>query len=195
MGGAPLDTQLLESLFLFNDLAYVIVSALPEWGMRHGWDLALENGDAAEAQKVESKVRYAMDGLGAHRHQSMSAVWGQLYGGGLLLVGAVDGRSTEEPLDIDNLERIDWIRDVARADVMIEQDKRYKDPRSPKYGEPMLYRILERGLPVPMQPVLVHESRVIRYPGAITPRSIQAQNQGWDLSVMDRVYAKLALHA
>lgn len=194
-GGVALHEYTLESLFAYNDLAYTIVSARPEWALRHGWDLSLEapgGGEASDgaaavnAQKIESGVRYDMDRLEAHAHQISAAIWGELFGGGLVLVGAVDGRETREPLDEKNIQRIAWLRDVARTDVRILTKD--MDVASGRLGQSILYEVRdEYG-----RYSVWHHSRVIVYPGAHTPRRLKLSNKGWDYSVLDRVIATLA---
>ena len=196
-GGMPIPWQILESLFGWNDLAAAIVTAEPEWGLRHGWDLTLEAPQeesataALDIQRVESGVRAVLDDIGAHAAQLTAATWGRLFGGGLLLLGAVDGRETRDPLDLDALERIDWVRAVPRSDVIIESF--YSHPASRYYGRPARYTVRELG-PMGVEPMTFHHSRVIRYPGALTPPRLRWLNQGWDLSLLDRVVAKLSLH-
>lgn len=190
-GGVALHETTLESLFAFNDLAYTIVTARPEWGLRHGWDLALEapgtDGAAAvSAQKIESAVRYEMDRLSAHEAQLKASIWGENFGGGLLVVGAVDGRETKDPLDEKNLQRIAWLRDVARTDCRILA--RDEDAASGRLGLPLLYEVRDEFGRYTIQ----HFTRVIAYPGAHTPRRLKVANKGWDYSVLDRVIATLS---
>ena len=190
-GGFPLHHDVLRSLFLHNDLAYAITMALPEWALRHGWDLGLDS-DAASAQEIETRVRVHMDNLRYHEKQLYSSVWGQLFGGGLLLIGAVDGRTSDQPLDVENLQRIDWVRPIDRSDCRIWQT--YQDPAHANFGQPEIYEVWPRGIFAAAPPVAWHETRLIRYPGVVTPLLAQIQNQGWDYSMLDRVVSKLMLH-
>lgn len=192
-GGSFMDERLLESLFAYNDLSHVIVTALPEWGLRHGWDLTLEGSDAAQTQKVESAVRAALDDLSAHERELEAATWGQLYGGGLMLLGLDDGRDTSEPLDVTRLRGLRWVRVVPRRDARIVST--YADARVEGYGRPALYEVDEwPETGGPGERTMWHETRVIRYPGAPTPLEVRRQNKGWDLSVLDRVISKLSQH-
>ncbi|GAB5547800.1 MAG: hypothetical protein SangKO_075600 [Sandaracinaceae bacterium] len=82
------------------------------------------------ASDVESK----MDELGAQRLELEAAAWGQLFGGGLLLIGAADGRSSHEPLDVDNLQRIEWLRVAPAHNAWVVG---YVDsPGHPTHGQP-----------------------------------------------------------
>lgn len=190
--GAPLHPYVLGSLFTYNDLARAIVTALPEWGLRHGWELELGGRDAVAAQEVSDTVVSTMDDLGAHRAQLDAAVWGQLFGGGLLLLGAVDGRDTDEPLDIRHLRRIEWVRVVSRWTVW--PVKYFDAPARAVHGQPELYDVLERFAGASTTgTVRYHASRVIRYPGPLTTAEEKLNRQGWDQSVLDYVVAKLSM--
>lgn len=199
-GGIIMSTPLLEDLFAFNDLAYAIVTALPEWGLRHGFDLALgemtgePGGGAADAQRVESALRSKLDELGAHELQVLAGTWGQLHGGGLILLGARDGKKTNEPLDLENLKSLEWIRVVPGAQEYVNVESRDAQVDSGRFGEPVIYRVQEIFAGVAAEPTLWHYTRVIRYPGARTPPRKKQQKQGWDLSILDRVVSKLSLH-
>lgn len=190
-GGVPMRSETLASLFAYNDLAHVIVTALPEWGLRHGWDLALGERNAVDAQRVESEVRKQLDQLRAHEVQREGATWGQLYGGGLVLIGAADGQATDQPLDVDALERVEFLRAVERTHVRVAE--LHDDPAGGDFGTPRVYQVEER-TPVGTTATRWHASRVLRYPGALTPERVRRHNRGWDLSVLDRVAAKLSLH-
>lgn len=74
-GGAPMRVETFEPLFVYNDLAYVVVTSLPEWSLRHGWDLAHGERNSVDAQRVESEVRKELDQLRAHEVQREGGRW------------------------------------------------------------------------------------------------------------------------
>jgi uncharacterized protein len=189
--GMLMEPSLLASLFTFNALARAICMALPEWALRNGWDLTLDR-DAVEAQEIESRVRAKLADLGAHEVFLSAAVWGQTFGGGLVLIGAADGRESAQPLDEKNLRSIEWLRVVPRHRVSIRAV--YSDPRRPKYGEPAIYEVREIAAGLGAQTQRFHESRVIRFPGPLTDEDAKARNQGWDQSILDVVIAALRKH-
>lgn len=191
MGGTWMWDVLLESLFQYNDLARTIVSALPEWGLRHGFELALEAKDALEAQRVESAVRRKLRELKSHQRELRAAKWGQLYGGGLLLLGAIDGGKTSEPLNLDKLADLRWLRVVAAR--YVTKATVDTDPLSERLGEGVIYRVNDPRAPGGDQ--LWHHTRVIVYPGVETTDETKLQKPGgWDLSVLDHVVSRLSLH-
>jgi len=198
-GGVRMEVELLQSLFAYNDLSRTIVSALPEWGLRHGWTLKLRATDAdsplppsMQSAELRMKVEDELARLEAHTHQRSAAIWGQLEGGGLLLLGLADGSTSENPLNLGKLDRIDWLRSVERSDIRIVSFE--GDPNSGRFGQPVLFEIRQNvsaqsaassqgGFEVEMW----HWSRVVMYPGATTPRDLKIRNEGFDHSVLDHV--------
>lgn len=197
--GIYLDPETARSLFDQNDLAYTIVTALPEWGLRHGLGVRLEppeDGEQPSAIRAHEVRRALADDarrLDMMTHLIDAATWGGLYGGGLLLIGADDGRPTSEPLDLSRLASIDWLRVSDRTHAQV--DAWDTDPASGRYGQPERYRIFEATHgPGAYVQGLWHHSRVIVFPGARTSARTRRENGGWDLSVLDRVVSKLSLH-
>lgn len=190
MRGMLLQHPDLVALFTFNALARAICMALPEWSMRNGWDLTLDR-DAVKSQEIESAVRARWDDLGASEVMLRGAVWGQTFGGGLVLVGANDGRETHDPLDEGNIQSIDWLRVVPRHRVQIVAA--FDAVGRPGFGEPALYDVQEIGAST-VRTTRYHASRVIVWPGPITDDDMKRENAGWDQSILDVVVSALRKH-
>lgn len=196
-GGSRMHPYELQSLFAFNDLARTIVSALPEWSLRHGWTIKLRPAEdtdsplppSMQTEELRSALTDELLRLEAHTMQREAATWGQLYGGGLLLVGLADGGKSEDPLDLEALEKVEFLRAVERSDVTISGVE--GDPDSGRFGEPTSYTIRQAGTGGTFTTELWHHSRVIRYPGALTPRELRIRNEGWDHSVLDHTINSL----
>jgi phage-related protein (TIGR01555 family) len=121
-----------------------------------------------------------------------AGVWANVFGGAILYVGAVDGRSAEEPLDMGRIKSVDFLSVWDRRDLHIYSIN--ADMLSPNFGEPELYQLRPvGGLRVPLQgtPILIHHSRVIRFDGALTTRRRKARNLGWSDSIYQRVFERL----
>lgn len=185
----PLWPELLEGLFLSNDLAHTLVTALPDAAWANvGIDL-----DHPESDRVIATLRDRLEELQADNAHREAAVWGQLYGGGLILIGADDGRASEQPLDLKSLERVDYLRAVPRRGVAVVE--LYETSDRANFGRPRIYRVSEAARSGPSASAFVsglwHESRVIRYPGLLTPPRVRSDNRGWDLSVLDPIFGNL----
>lgn len=189
--GVLLQPVSIASLFTFNALARAICCALPEWALRNGWDLTTDR-DAVQSQSIESAVRAKLDELDAHEKSIRAAVWGQAFGGGLLLIGADDGREGEEPIDEENLQGIRWLRVVPRHRAVAVLA--YSDTADVAFGQPAVYEVREVGANGEWVRTRYHESRVIRFPGPITDDDLRMRNLGWDQSILDVVISALRKH-
>ena len=191
MPGVLMPWNVLQGLYVFNGLARAVCNALPEWSQRNGWELTLDQ-DAVRSREIEEAIRNKLAELGAAEALLRADIWGQTYGGGLILIGADDGQSTSMPLREDRISTIRFLRVVPRycADIATV----YSRPELPKFGEPASYAIREQ---VPGFPTIAsewHESRVIRFPGPHTDDETRTHNEGWDQSVLDIVVAAISKH-
>jgi uncharacterized protein len=103
----------------------------------------------------------------------------RLYGGSILLLGAVDGQAPEAKLNINRIEKLSCLTVLDRWQLSIA--KTFDNPLAPDFGRPELYRI--NPATATGRSGTVHASRVIRFDGAWLPDRVRAQNQGWDDSI------------
>ncbi len=111
----------------------------------------------------------------------------RLYGGSILVMGAIDGKEADEPLDEDNIKTIDFLFTVDRWQLTIA--KRYDDPLKPKFREPEFYIINPEFSGEKSQKI--HESRVIRFDGSWLPTKKQIANQGWHDSILSSMISDI----
>ena len=123
-----------------------------------------------------------------------TAIWAAVQGGACLFVGAEDGQDPAEPLNEDGIQTIKFLRVLDRNALRIA--KRYEFG-SAKYGEPEVYEILPTAqtdpsdVNVPVMP-RIHESRMIRFRGALTSELRQRENDGWDYSLYQATQKTIA---
>lgn len=172
------DTE-LSSLFHFHDLTKRIVSTKPKEMLRKGFKVAIDE-DTETSETVNQVVRdmnilqLFLEGM----------IWGNLYGGCLLIAGIDDGKDMSEPLSPD--------APIRSIRYMFLLDKRYvwpvsyyEDPQDKKYEQVEVYQI---GTPEGTLFSKVHESRCIRFGGAMTDFLQRRAWNGWDMSVLQAVY-------
>jgi phage-related protein (TIGR01555 family) len=191
----PLDPYFLDSLFHGDDMAEKIVAKRVDEAMRQGFGIVAPKGTKPEEAAKRSKL--LVDALGkrwkirSKAHEG--AVWGRLFGGGVILVGVNDGKLQREPLDWTKIRpgQLRWMMVLDRRDF---QPISYYDDsdRDEKYGEPKIYLCT----PAVANPAVgagtpVHESRMITFPGVLTSRRKKIENHGWDHSALQRVYEVL----
>lgn len=160
-----LDDDQLSSLFHQNDLAARIVDLPVKEALRQGIKLPKKGG---------SDVLAALNKLGALAKVQEAAIWGRLYGGAVLVVGAFDGRPSWEPIDWRQVKQLGFLRVFDRRDVYREYDRD-------------VFRINE----IDGRSHRVHFSRCFVFGGAQTGDREKQELQGWDASVLQRCYAPM----
>ena len=119
-------------------------------------------------------------------------------GGAAILIGAADGVSKlSDPLREDALREVRFLTNFTAQDCI--PASYYGDPREPRYGQPMTYRLQPLTMPAGYGPgsrsretfadqIYVHESRLLIFPGIRTTRREAIRRNGWGQSVIERVF-------
>lgn len=193
----------LEEFYRGSDVAGIIVDAIPDEELRGGFSVAGSDKDACEALAAaagQGNTANVQRPLDVARKFRTARKYQRAYGGGALLLGVDDGQPPFMPLDESRIRSFTWITALTAEEC--QPAARYTDPLSDKYGEPKLYRIVPMVTPastiiigtdagrMPSFTTLVHESRVIAFPGLEFSRRQLARsyNFGWGDSVLARCY-------
>lgn len=192
-----LAVEQLEQLYHGEDLAARICEALPQDGLRRWFDLDLEDEDDEAQQGIKAEMKR----LGAKQAMLEAAIWARVYGGAAVVMGLDDGLKASEPLNVERLRSVQYLTVLDRRSL--QPYTWYSDPLAdgPKYGWPSSYRIVNfsmisagGGLPKNFSDVVVHESRMLRFDGALTSLRRRQLNEGWADSVIQRVHEVLIQH-
>lgn len=202
-----------ENLYLSDDIARTVVET-PSQEMVKTWisvsadqeggavrpdiplsdpQLQLERKDAA-SQQIGNSVLLHLESIQAQTRVFEALVWAQVFGGSIMFLGCDDGGGANanmaEPLREDRIQSFNFLSVFDRWDVDVYTW--YRDLQHPKFGLPESYRIRQTMTPggsissVPEQ--IVHETRAIRFDGAMVNRRRRVKNAGW----ADSVYIRLA---
>lgn len=137
---------------------------------------------AALAVQIESYASRL--GLKPRVYESM--IFGRAYGGGILVVGADDGRDMATPLAEDEIKAIRYLTWIDRRFVFASQ---WYSEIGPKYGEVMVWQLVN---PFGGQSnTFIHETRVIRFDGEPVDFLMRRRLLGWTLSVLQAPYDTL----
>ena len=165
----------LQYLYYGDDIAARICDAMPEDMLRRGF--TLEDFDG-----VDDLVDQLED-LGFEEKLGQAMTWGNVYGGGAIVIGADDGQEPQYPLDVERVKSVKFLNVVDRRYVY--PISYFQDPTQPSYGEPEIYQVVSS---LGGSVGFVHESRLLRFYGVkadpITARSLG----GWGYSVLQRCY-------
>lgn len=156
----------LRALFHTNDLAAKIVSKVVEDALRGGVDL----GENEPLQAALDRFQ-ALDRIGD------ADLWGRLYGGCALVFG-VEGEDLSLP----------W-PEVRKGSLrsLLAIDRRYISVRTRRAdGAPETYYVTRHA-----GAMIVHADRMVLFGGAKTSEDVREENNGWDLSVLQRPYEVL----
>lgn len=173
----------LEALFHGDDITKRAIVTPAKEMLRKGFGLDF---DGKRDKDTESAILDQWEELNASEVFARAQYWGGLFGDGAVILGADDGRPTMLPLIPEAVRKIDWIEDY---------DRRYYSINSyytsgPKFGKPETYALGNPGaLAARIQ--IVHESRMIRFGGAITTTHMRQVRGGYDASKIQEMYEVL----
>lgn len=166
--GGCLSWQLLENMFHNDDVAARFCELLPKECFRKGFS----TGD----KKLDKRLKK----LGLASIFRRGWTFGRLYGGSATYVGMGDVGNESKPAKPGEVQ---YLKHVDRMTISVTQVY----PDGPKQGAPMLYTVTPLST-VGANPVVIHESRIITWPGALTSDRKRISNGHWDDSALQRVY-------
>jgi phage-related protein (TIGR01555 family) len=157
------DNQYASSWIFRRAIDVLVEDSLREWV-----DLKTEDKDLIS--DINSKVK----SLKAVKKTMEALRLARMYGGSVLVIGAVDGGEAEDELKEDSITEIRFLQPIDRWQLVIES--KYNDPLEPNYGN---------------TGKKIHASRVIRFDGVYLPPRKKIENQGWHDSVFVGVVADI----
>jgi phage-related protein (TIGR01555 family) len=180
----------LESIYIDDGLGARIVNMLPDDMFREGWkykfpdeeETSIEEyadiyDEVLEELKVDSKVREAF-------------YWARLYGGAVILIGALDGQGLDAPLKPQRIRTFEYLRVIDRSDIIYSNIVFQLDPEKPRYGMPEFYPIRFKNAAGVDETQNVHYSRIIEVHGNLIPAGAShysEEQRFWGISVLQNV--------
>jgi phage-related protein (TIGR01555 family) len=145
-------------------------------------------GSIIKPQQIENLLA-AQDDLRVWQSIGETLKWGRLYGGAIGVI-QIDGQDSSTPLNVDTLAKDQfkgilplsrWELNPTVTDVV--------QSMGPVIGKPEIYHVGPNA--TAMQNAAIHHSRVIRIEGIRLPFFQRIAEQGWGLSVIERMYDRL----
>jgi phage-related protein (TIGR01555 family) len=141
------------------------------------------SADKDERANLALSVEAYANNLQLRARAKEASIFGGLYGGGLLIIGADDGQDMAMPLDETNIRTVRYLSWVDRR--FIFASTWYADI-GPKFGEVETWELIN---PFGGQAnTRIHESRVVRFDGAPVDFLMRRRLLGWTLSVLQAPY-------
>ena len=107
--------------------------------------------------------------IGAKKAFRLAGCLGRQYGDGFILLGIADGKESSEPVDLDRIQSIEWLK-------VYDRDRIYPDAREGTY-DPEYYRVYSEG-------GIWHRDRVLRFPG----RKVLSRYKIWNDSAIQTFF-------
>lgn len=187
----------LEAIYIDDGLGARIIDAIPDDMFRQGWQFVFDDITDEKKQKEKAqKYIDIFDTLKLKTKLNLAYKWARLYGGAVVLLGALDGQAFDKPLNPKRIRYFDTLRVIDRSDIDFFSIQFQLDPLQPRYGLPVLYPIrFETGLGV-QETRFVHFSRVLEVHGKIVPEGatgrLTREQRYWGLSELQKCYERLS---
>jgi len=187
----------LTSIFIEDGLGTRIVKEMPNDMFREGWDYSFPSLDDVRAKKALDVYKDIMESIGVVAKLRAGFYWARLYGGAVILIGALDGQELDQPLRPERIRSFDNLRIITRRGISFDKIQFQLDPTMPRYGLPEYYPI---SFEVPGGNVdysktqLVHYTRIIELHGEQVPpdaNDLSKEQRYWGLSVIQNAYDNL----
>ncbi len=182
-GFQPTDLGTLSNLYHGCDLAARVVDVIADEEFRLPFRITVGEDN------VDDWLAEEFDRLNFRERAQSARRWGRLFGGSVLVIGADDGRPASKPLDPARAKSFDWVLEVDRRYLWPIQW--YQD--GPKQGEPELYTVSNTWTGVAVGSYIIHESRLLKFPGAPTAKREKMLNANWDYSILDKVLPQIRM--
>lgn len=145
-------------------------------------------------EKAIETLQDDIDRLSAEEHFNKALKWQRLFGGSIIVVGAMDGRSPETPLNPKAVKSIEYLKAIDRTSIPISECIFDEDSRSPNFGNIKIYKI-NYFINNKLVPMYVHASRVLPFyndpvPGKFT-NLVDYTTRYWGMSSLQRIYEEL----
>jgi len=171
----------LTALYHQDDTAKRVVALKPREMMRRGFAVNVEE-DTDTSSAIGKKLR----DLKAAKLVRDAMIWGRLYGGAVVIIGADDGQPADKPLREDKIKSVRWLHVVDKRYLVPETY--FSDPlKDEMYGEPETFRVVPRRATQTIN-MVIHRSRLLVFGGAHTTDEERDRLGGWDHSVLRAVY-------
>ncbi|MDR2494673.1 MAG: DUF1073 domain-containing protein [Spirochaetaceae bacterium] len=191
-----LDDNRLESVYIDDGLGTRIVDLLPDDMFRQGWRFIFD--DVIDGIEHAAKAQLYIDifdNLNLKTKLNHAFKWARLYGGAIVLLGALDGQTLDRRLNPKSIRSFDMLRVIDRSDIAFDRIKFQLDPMKERYGLPEWYPVRFETAAGSRETRFVHHSRVIEVHGKIVPegmtRTLTGEQRYWGLSVLQNCYETL----
>lgn len=182
-GVCYLSDDQLAQLYHGDDIASRAVDMVPDEIFREGFEVDV--GD----RRLNQEIADQLEAINARTTLADGMRWGRAFGAGAVLIGADDKLSAGQPLEPERAAGISFLYDLDKR--YLWPLTHYTEPGHPKLGRPETYLVSARSSRDADPVAVVHESRLILFGGATTGIREREDNNGWDRSILQRMFEVL----
>jgi len=159
-----------------------IIDIYAEQATRKGFKV-LFGGEGAKAEEVAG-VEQVIEDLYILESLMLASKNSRLYGGSVILMYIDDGRSADQPVDKNNIYKVEGLEVLDRYQIapVINEENIYD------YSKATYYQIISGDLINQPQLTYIHKDRILRFDGDWLPYRIRQRNYGWGLSNLQVIY-------
>ena len=169
----------LDELYRADGLTRRIIDIVASEMLRQGWEV---DGDP------ENLIIGSLEEIMAYKQFNHLIQWSRLYGGAVMVMGIADGRPLDQPVNINNIESVNWLQVFDRWQTQAPQQYMCTDLNDPNYGLCQLYEITDYRTGANF---LVHYTRILRMDWGLMPNREKNWNLGWGDSAIVPIYEEL----
>lgn len=176
------DTQ-LTNMWMGEGLSKKIVSVVAD-DMTRNWFTVTGDKD--------NKIQKELLRLKAETAVNEALKWARLYRGSIIVVGANDGRDLKEPLAVNSVKGIDWLKVYSAPRVIINETNIVADSESPWFEDVEIFPVQKLN----GDTIYVHHSRCMVFKGDPVPQTftqggIDFQQLYWGTSILQAIWDRL----
>lgn len=174
-----LTDEVLSSMWIGDGYGKKIVSA-PADDMTREW-IRLENDS-------DNKILNHLSEIDTESKINIALKWARLFGGSAVLIGANDGNTLDQPLNIIKVSSVDYLRVYDKSQLFIQSYNFVTDVLSPKFGELETIDII----PAWGTSFKCHISRLLIFKGEPVPDRFTSNDRWfWGMSTLQPIYNKI----
>jgi hypothetical protein len=165
----------LEAMYASDGIAARIVDVVADDMTREWIKLTISKDTQLDEEAIVEAYEAELTRLNAATSFNTALKWSRLFGGSVIVIGALDGKDLEEPLNIKSIKTVDKLLVVDRTCVDIALSDFQNEPKEPNFGEPIkLYiRFYSGGFSADKK---VHMSRCILFKGKPMPKAVELRS-------------------
>lgn len=181
-----LPQQEIESIYQADDIAAKIIDRLPEDMTREGFVIT-----GKDNENIMNLIEKDFDRLGLFDEIAQALKWSRLYGGAGIVMGINDGRKPWEPVDLNTVKGIKYMKTLHRFQLLPDggSENIDKNLESKNFGKPVFYRLQGSQIEIGERNYSkIHHSRIIRFPGIQLGTDLMPYVDYWGDSILSRLF-------